>query len=367
MKRIISLILSLALICTITCGCSSAYKSPESSKLNSETTGLKVHFIDVGQGESILVESFGRFALIDGGEYSEKDTVISYLSEHGVKKLDYVFCTHPHSDHCGGLSEVIRTYTPAMFISPDADSDSDSWNYTLDAADERNVTYETPDFNSVYKVGEATITVLSPATDALYSDLNNYSLVCMVQYLSSKILLTGDAEALVEDELIRKGVGLSADILKCGHHGSSSSTSEAFLMAVSPSAAVISCGEGNKYGHPHDETLDILTKRNIPIMRTDTLGDITVTCDGKLIEISSALGEVTHIKPKNPTANTIASSQPETYTAVKTFYIGNKNSKVFHKSDCSSVYNMKKENKVELSSRDDAISQGYKPCGNCKP
>lgn len=354
MKRLISLILSIILTCTLFSGCIKTNKaSVISSDIDRENCGLIVHFIDVGQGDSILLESKGNFALIDGGEYSKRQVVISYLSSQGVDKLDFIISTHPHSDHCGSLAEVIRNFSTKSLICPDTDYESPSWEYVLDAADERNVSYITPEPDDTYSLGEATLTVLSPSSDAVYSNLNNYSVVCKAKFGSTSFLLTGDAEKLVEKQLIRENFDLSADILKCGHHGSSTSSCSEFLDEVNPSAAIISCGKNNDYGHPHKETLSELKSRNIPYYRTDTDGTIVAASDGENIYITT--------KSEASVTLTPAPAPKE----VK--YIGNKNSKVFHFPNCAGAKEMSSKNKVNLYSREDAVSKGYSPCKNCTP
>lgn len=359
MKKTISIISIVIFTCLALCVCTQYilghYDVLSDNPISDENTGLTVHFIDVGQGDCTLIESKGHFALIDAGEYSERKKVISYLYKEGVEHLDFIISTHPHSDHCGSLSEVIRHFDTPMLISPNADSDSPSWEYVLDACDERGVQYETPEVFDTYKVGAATLTVLSPATDAVYSNLNNYSVITRVEYGNSSFMLTGDAEALVEKELVRSGCDLSADVLKCGHHGSSSSTCEQFLQAVNPAAAVISCGKNNDYGHPHKEVKNILKDYNIPVYRTDLDGNIVATTDGEKIYISSGEEIVTVEK------NTVTDSN------ALPAYIGNKNSKVFHKNTCGSVPEIISKNMVDFNTREEAEKAGYKPCGSCKP
>ncbi len=315
--------------------------------------GLTLHFIDVGQGDCTLIESKGRFALIDGGEYKERNKVISYLSLVGVQELDFIIATHPHSDHIGGLSEVIRHFNPSLLLLPDVESDS--WEYVLDAADERNAICETPKPYDTYKIGSATLTVLSPDSEEVYSNLNNYSIVTRVEYGDSSFMLTGDAEALVEKSLVQSESDLSADVLKCGHHGSSTSSCDAFLDAVNPQAAIISCGKDNDYGHPHKEVIKALDERNIPVWRTDLAGSIKATTDGDKIYISTN------------DATTEVNSLPTPTQAETAPYIGNRNSKVFHLNTCGGIKDMKDKNKVEFSNREDATKAGYKPCASCKP
>lgn len=321
--------------------------------IEKENTGLTLHFIDVGQGDCTLIESKGHYALIDAGEYKERDKVISYLSLLGVKELDFIIATHPHSDHIGGLSDVIRHFNPTTILMPDVETDS--WNYVLDAADERGVTCETPQPYDTYTVGSATITVLSPASTEVYSNLNNYSIVTMVEYGNTSFLLTGDAEALVEKAMVKSGFDLSCDVLKCGHHGSSSSSCNTFLDAAKPNAAIISCGKDNDYGHPHKEVLSALDERNITVWRTDLVSTIKATTDGEKIYIST--NDTTTQVNQLPTQ-----AQNETAS-----YIGNRNSKVFHLKDCSGIKNMQDKNKIEFTNREDATNAGYKPCSNCNP
>lgn len=357
MKKILSLLLSLTLICSVLAGCTNDSKATVSTQsISSDDAGLTLHFIDVGQGDCTLIESKGSFALIDAGEYSEHEKVISYLSAQGVESLDFIISTHPHSDHCGGLSEVVRNFDTATFICPNANSDTSSWEYVLDAVDERGVQCENPELYDTYQLGGATLTILSPSSESVYSDLNNYSIVCMLEYGNTSVLLTGDAEKLVERELVSGTYDLSADVLKCGHHGSSTSSCSEFLDAVDPSAAIISCGKDNDYGHPHDEVLEALENRSIPIWRTDEMGNIIVASDGEQIYIST----------QNSDSEVLVTDSTATKNETSA-YIGNKNSKVFHLSTCRSVSTMKEDNKVEFDSWEEATEAGYKACGSCNP
>ncbi|MBE6738378.1 MAG: MBL fold metallo-hydrolase [Ruminococcaceae bacterium] len=354
MKKLCSLILCLSIIILCFVGCTESDKaSITTNPIADEKIGLAVHFIDIGQGDSTLLQSKGEFALIDGGEYSERDKLISYLSSQGVDELEFIISTHPHSDHCGGLSAVMSNFSTKTLICPDVDTDSNVWNYVLDTADERNVSFVNPSPKDEFQLGSATITILSPSADAVYSDLNDYSIVCKAEYGNTSFMLTGDAEKQVEKELLKSGFDLSSDILKCGHHGSSGSNSTEFIKAVNPSAAIISCGKNNDYGHPHTETLKRLEKQNIPVYRTDIDSTITVTSDGEQL----------YIYTKDYSGAEL--STPKEITPDE--YIGNKNSKVFHLPECSGVSSMSEKNKVFLKNREDAISKGYSPCGSCNP
>lgn len=360
MKKTFSLLISLLAICLLMSGCTFSHYTPidETTSISSEDTGLTVHFISVDQGDCTLLESRGSFALIDGGEYSERYTVISYLNSLGVEELDFIISTHPHSDHCGSLSEVIRNFDTTTLICPNADTDSSVWEYVLDAADERGVNVETPEVYDTYSLGAATITILSPESNAIYSDLNDYSIVTLVEYGNTSFMLTGDAESGVEKALVRSGYDLKADVLKCGHHGSSTSSCEEFLDAVSPYAAIISCGADNSYGHPHTETINSLEKRNIPYWRTDLDGNIVIQSDGEKLYINNGTEEIESLTEATCTQSASQSSE-------EVCYIGNTNSKVFHSMDCGALNTIK--NKVEFYSREEAVEEGYRPCGNCDP
>ncbi len=332
-----------------------------SDNISATDAELTVSFIDVGQGDATLIECGEEAMLIDAGLYSERQAVTSYISKRGIRSLDYCVATHPHADHIGGMSEVIYNFDVDTLVYPLCDTESSSWNYVLDACDETGVSYFNPEPLDTIKLGEATITVLSPERNADYDDLNDYSLVLKLEYENVSFLFTGDAEKQVENELLSKYYNLSSDVLKCGHHGSSTSSCDAFIDAVNPAAAVISCGKDNEYGHPHRETLSTLKDRGIEIYRTDISSTVVALSDGETITFRSGdevLGEFS--------ANTQTQTQPTATEAVYS-YVGNKNSKVFHSSDCSSVENTKDKNKVYFNTRDDAVNKGYTPCKACNP
>ena len=235
---------------------------------------MAVHFIDVGQGDSILAESGGHFLLIDAGENDQGDTVVSYLEEAGVESLDYVIGTHPHSDHIGGLDDVIRAFDVETVILPPVEHTTKTFEDVLDAIEEKDLSITLPVPGDSYGLGGAAFTILAPQRD-YGDDLNNWSVGLRLACGDGAFVACGDAEAQAEEDMAASGLALSADVLKIGHHGSSTSTSDAFLKAVSPAFAVISCGEGNSYGHPHKETLEKLEAAGIQVLRTDLLGDIT--------------------------------------------------------------------------------------------
>ncbi len=320
------------------------------TSVNSDKDTLTVSYIDVGQGDSILLQCGSDAMLIDAGENDKGNVVVGYLSSHGIKKLKYAVGTHPHSDHIGGMDTVMDSIKTQTFICPETTYQTATWKSVLKSAENTGAktVFAVPDRH--YKLGKADCVIYAPQPDSIYSSANNYSVVMKVTYGKRSFLFTGDAEKISEDEMLSHGYDLSADVLKVGHHGSVSSTSEKFFKAVDPQYAVISCGVGNEYGHPHRETLTALKKAGVETLRTDKLGNIVMTTDGKGIEVKT---------DKN--AYTQADNSAE-YR-----YIGNKNSYKFHKNDCSSVKTISSDNRVYFIDRKSAVKQGYKPCGSCKP
>lgn len=244
-------------------------------------TVLEVVFIDVAQGDSALVTlPTGEFLLIDAGEKKHAKTVISLLEEKGVTRLDYVIGTHPHADHIGGLAQVIGEFEVGRIFMPKASHNTATFENLLLAIKDKGLQVETAKEGvTLLDTPDLKAEFVAPCGEK-YSDLNNYSAVLRLSYGETAFLFMGDAEELSEHEIT---ADVSADVLKVGHHGSHTSTSEEFLKRVNPSIAIISCGKNNSYGHPHDTTVSLLERRNIKIYRTDELGNITVTSDGHKI------------------------------------------------------------------------------------
>lgn len=248
-----------------------------------------VTFIDVGQGDSALISCGGVNVLIDAGENNKGDEVLLKLSELGVKSLDYVIGTHAHSDHIGGLDTVLGGIEVKNIILSDLpDSlvpNTKTYSDLVDAIINNNVNVIAAEVGASYKIGEGKLTLLAPANNK-YNDLNDWSIVARFEFGQTRFLFTGDAEEGAEEDILYGGADLSATLLKAGHHGSSTSSSQKFLNAVDPEIVVISVGVGNSYGHPNAEALSRFAGIGAKVYRTDISGDITAVSDGKTITVS---------------------------------------------------------------------------------
>lgn len=225
--------------------------------------GDAVHFIDVGQGDASLIESGGEYVLIDGGTGLAEDALVAYLEGCGVDRFRAVIATHPHEDHIGGLDKVLSRFPTDAFYMPDRDAATACFERMLDAVDAQGLEITIPEPGDTLRFGNGILEFLSPAPGSDYEETNDFSIVTRLTLCDFEVLFMGDAEKTVERELLRSGFRLDCDVIKLGHHGSSSSSSEAFLRAASPEIAVISCARENDYGHPHRETLETLNRLQI--------------------------------------------------------------------------------------------------------
>lgn len=235
-----------------------------------DTQKLMVYYFDVGQADSILIVNNGKTMLIDAGNNEDGDLVVNNIKKLGIKKLDYVVGTHAHEDHIGGLDNVIKAFEIGKVFMPKVKTNTKTFEEVLDAIDEKNLTIKAPEIGYKFKVGGAECEVMSIGDDE--SNLNATSIVIRMTYHDKSYLFMGDAEKVNEDARSWP----KTDILKVGHHGSSTGSSANFLKQVNPQIAIIQCGTGNKYGHPHDATIKRLEKIGTQIYRNDLKGNILI-------------------------------------------------------------------------------------------
>lgn len=334
--------------------------------------GLNIHMIDIGQGDGILLECDGSYMLIDAGDNDKGGVVVDYLKKNNISKLDYALITHPHSDHYGGFKTVFESVEPENVVMTEAMNTTRTWEKLVDYIDSEKYNVIFPKTNDIINLGSSKLTMYVPkVTDSL----NNCSIVVRAEYNGMSALFTGDAEKSEEKDILNSDFDVSANVLKMGHHGSSTSTSDNFLSGVNPDIALISCGKNNDYGHPHKETVAKLNKNNIPMFRTDVYGSIVVNLNNNTISLNTDNGHSEKIAAGQNNKNTVSSSQSSSKSSSSKSssgkktgsYVGNKNTHVFHNSDCASVGKMSDSNKVYFESYDEAIGQGYTPAKDCNP
>ena len=248
-----------------------------------------IHYIDVGQGDCILIQVNNKNFLIDSGPSSNRKDLLNYLEKLNIKKFDYIIATHPHEDHIGNMDTIIKRYDIGSFYSPKVITSSTTFENMISALVDKNLKI------NVLKKGvkgidlgkNTEIEVFSPLENISSDNLNDYSPIIKITFFNNSFLFTGDAEISTEDTVLSQNNNLNCDILKVGHHGSSTSTSTDFLISTNPSVAIISVGKNNSYGHPTSETLSLLNSYNIRTIRTDINGTVIAISDGKNINIST--------------------------------------------------------------------------------
>ena len=244
---------------------------------------VEFHFIDVGQGDAALIRTSEGNVLIDAGTNASEDALIAYLKAEGITELAYAVFTHPHEDHIGGADAVLAYCEVEHVILSPATATTETYERMMDAIEEEDAEVFIAEPDTRYGVGDLKLTILGPI-GSNYKDLNNDSVVLRADFGESSVLFTGDAEDKSEEDLLDRYAlsgKLDCDVLKVGHHGSDSSTTEAFLTAVSPEMAVISCGEGNTYGHPTQIALNRLENHDVTYWRTDLEGSVVIVSDGE--------------------------------------------------------------------------------------
>lgn len=346
---------------------------------------LEVHYIDVGQGDSILIRQGDQSMLIDAGNNNKGTTVWSYLLHQNVDHLTYAVGTHPDADHIGGMDVVLYKIDCDTVMLPACASNTKTYDELIQTIGQREQTVVTPKQGQIYTLGKASFQILTD-TDKDYGDnTNDYSLAFRLTFGDTSFLFTGDAEKTAEQDMIASGLTIQSDVFKAAHHGADTANTEDFLTAVHPTYCVISCGEGNSYGHPRAGVLNQLRAMGVKVFRTDEQGTIVATSDGSTItwntspseswQAGEPTGSAKDSRPEgtgsvdvdNVDNNGVATDTSDG-SAEQGDYILNANTKKFHRPTCASVKRMSDANKiVSTESREALIEQGYEPCKNCNP
>ena len=283
-KKILAIISTVTVLSFAGCG---AQKNNNISKSSAESeySGLSVTYLNVGQGDSELIQVNGINMLIDAGTNAGANDLVKDLKNRGIKTIDIAIATHPHEDHIGGMDEVLENFDVKSFYAPKVAHTTKTYENMLKAVKNEGLKIKQIKEGTKIDLGKDTeVQVYSPVKSQ-YEELNNDSPVMKISYGQNSFMFTGYAESLVEKEILNENKDLKADVLKLGHHGSHSSTSEEFLKAVDPSIAIVSCAKDNKYGHPHKETMSNLKKAGITVYETFRDGDITISSNGKKLDV----------------------------------------------------------------------------------
>ena len=273
-----------------------------------------IHMIEVGQAESFLLTQGNQTALIDCGKLLTGRKVVSYLKKLGITKIDYLIITHPHEDHIGGMFQVLDNFEIGIIIFPKVDEKQIEhlwYKILMYKIEKEKYQIKYAQKGDVYNIQDATFEVIAAETE-VGENINNYSIVSKVSFGEIDIIMTGDAEKEVEEEILKSGVNIDAEILKIGHHGSRTSTTEQFLDAISPEFALISCKKGNDYNHPVKSTMNRLEERDIEVYRTDECGNVIITITNNEIEFNSNPGDYlsgTMLKQMNPICRVLFSTK----------------------------------------------------------
>ena len=333
-----------------------------------ETKKIKeseIHFIDTGNSDAILIKNDGKSALIDGGDNDDESKVVNYLKEQGVNELEYIFATHPHADHIGGLDAVIDEIKVNNILVSNGDADTKTYSDFIKSIANKGLNPTVPLINSIFNLGNSSFEVLSVANE---SEPNNNSLVLLYTNGEDKILLMGDAENEIENKINTTDV----DLIKVGHHGSSSSSNPNFIDNTNPEYAVITVGADNTYGHPHKETMETLKNKSIEVHRTDECGNIIFKSSGDGLVTDCEVGSYNpgnnnntdnkiENNQSNNESNYVTDTTNQSYGQTEEMVYWTPNGKSYHTTDnCPTL----SRSKTILSG---TISESgkYDPCDRC--
>lgn len=328
---------------------------------------LSVTYLDVGQGNGILVQCDDQTMLIDGGPRESSSFVVSYLNRMGIQKLDYMLISHFDEDHLAGAVGALHNFPVGTLLTPDYETDTGIYDSYTEAAEENGCEAVHPSLGDTFSLGSGSFQIISPVSWG-HEDENQDSIGIILKNGRDRFFIGGDIGLEGEQEILESGVDIQADVMLTNYHGSH--VSREFFQAVDPSWAVISCGENNSYGHPRQDTVELLQEFQVPLFRTDKQGTITAVSKGQGITFDqdpcndytpgeNTLGEEEEIQEE--TRENLSNSARE-----DSDYILNIHTKKIHLPDCSSVKSMDEDNMAFYKGDEDTLlSQGYTPCGNC--
>lgn len=281
MKKYVKMLLSTLFVLLTLCSCNISFDNV----ITTPKGTLAVHFLDIGQGDSIFIElPNSQTMLVDAGENYYGEGIIDYIYDCGYEKLDYLVATHPHSDHIGSMSYIVRHMDIDAVYMPKVSTTTKTYENLLDSISNKELKIKTAIAGTkILDVDELEIDILAPV-EIYEDDLNNCSVILKITYKDRSFLLTGDAEKKEFEDVY---LDMSADVLKVAHHGSSTSTTEEILEKIKPEIAVISLGEDNEYGHPHKSTLKLLNNIECDIYRTDEDKTVKISTDGENLEVET--------------------------------------------------------------------------------
>lgn len=362
-------------------------KSEEKALIEEKPSILSITYLDVGQGNSVFIECDDHYMLIDGGTSDQSSKIYSFLEKKDIEKLDFAVATNTKEENVGGLAVALKEYDCDMVLAPTNEALNDAYADFLKYTEKNEKSVTVPDVNDTYTLGDAKISVLACASKIDETQ----SIILQIQHFDTKYLFASDVKLEEESILCEQyGEALKSDVLFIGNHGSSISSSDAFLDTVNPKIAMISVDGNDGSGLPESKVLDALNQRNIDLYRTDYNGDIKLVSDGKSINISTAKkanldqlltpGFVPTPEPTpTPTLESMPTPAPEPTPTpepvvveeqkpIEQYYIINTNTGKFHYPTCRSIKRMKDKNKLEFTgTRDDVLARGYSPCMICNP
>lgn len=362
-------------------------KLEEKALIEEKPSILSITYLDVGQGNSVFIECDDHYMLIDGGTSDQSSKIYSFLEKKDIEKLDFVVATNTKKENVGGLASALKEYDCDMVLAPTNEALNDAYADFLKYTEKNEKSVTVPDVNDTYTLGDAKISVLACASKIDETQ----SIILQIQHFDTKYLFASDVKLEEESILCEQyGEALKSDVLFIGNHGSSISSSDAFLDTVNPKIAMISVDGNDGSGLPESKVLDALNQRNIDLYRTDCNGDIKLVSDGKSINISTAKkanldqlltpGFVPTPEPTpTPTLESMPTPAPEPTPTpepvvveeqkpIEQYYIINTNTGKFHYPTCRSIKRMKDKNKLEFTgTRDDVLARGYSPCMICNP